>query len=55
MFDPSNFKIGDIIAMPQFLSTSFSKHFYFRPFIKTNTVLLKIKINKKNKKWVFVD
>jgi len=56
--DLSHIKEGDVIQISQYLSTSFNSRYNFLPFLSdtpANRVFLKIKINKNNKNWIFLN
>lgn len=55
IFNPGSVKIGDIIYIPYYQSTSYSTNFSFSNFVRNNTFFFRIKINKNSKKWIFVN
>jgi hypothetical protein len=56
--DLSHIKEGDVIQISQYLSTSFNSRYNILPYLSdtpANRVFLKIKINKNNKNWIFLN
>jgi hypothetical protein len=56
--DLSYIKEGDVIQISQYLSTAFNPQYNFAPFLSdtpANRVFLKIKINKNNRNWIFLN
>lgn len=54
-FNPSILKPNTILYMPRFLSTSFTTNFAYDNFVLANTIILKIKLNKKSSNWIFLN
>lgn len=54
-FNPSILKPRTIIHMSRFLSTSFVTNFDYVPFLLSNSLLFKIKINKESPNWIFLN
>lgn len=54
IFKPENLRSGDMIFIPYFQSTSYSKYYHSEAYLHNNSFVFRIKINKHNKKWVLI-
>lgn len=55
IFSTDYLNTNSIIYMPSFLSTSYSTSYNYYHFVNDNSFVLKIKINKNSRKWLFID
>lgn len=55
IFNVSNVKIGTIMYIPYFQSTTMITNSDYSIFVKENTFLYKIKINKNSKNWIIMN
>lgn len=50
----SYLKSGDVICIPQYLSTTYNQYASIHNFVKHHSTILKIHINKTNRRWLFI-
>lgn len=55
IFTISNIKVGNVIFMPKFLSTSFTTNYQYDQFCGINTFMFRIRIRKSSENWIFLN